>query len=332
MLPIGPNPNHYENQINPCPDLSILGRSNNTDPPPGMDCHVPPDNQNNIGEQGAADWLNDNLVQNLGNGAANNCDPMQAGKIVNDPAEQIDQNIVYRYSKALRGTDEAVMDLFRNIVVIDEEGKAHNIPIIWATQERAVAAILQQNVRKDETLVVDRIKLPMLAISSTGYELDATRYTYHQAVRYIEAYTGSSPIKAPKYQNRETLFGVSRGIPINVSYTMYAWTMQLEDMNQILEQIVTKFSLVAYIKVRGVLQEVIVKLDSIANNLETEPGDQALRVIKFQFGLTAQTYVPLPVKQYDSLIKVVKADIVDSVDEATITEVLAKIEETAPIL
>ena len=86
MLPIGPNPNHYENQINPCPDLSILGRSNNTDPPPGMDCHVPPDNQNNIGEQGAADWLNDNLVQNLGNGAANNCDPMQAGKIVNDPA------------------------------------------------------------------------------------------------------------------------------------------------------------------------------------------------------------------------------------------------------
>jgi hypothetical protein len=103
-------------------------------------------------------------------------------------------------------------------------------------------------------------------------------------------------------------------------------------MNQILEQIVTKFSLVAYIKVRGVLQEVIVKLDSIANNLETEPGDQALRVIKFQFGLTAQTYVPLPVKQYDSLIKVVKADIVDSVDEATITEVLAKIEETAPIL
>mgnify|MGYP003339791720 FL=1 len=217
-----------------------------------------------------------------------------------------------------------------DLVVIDEDGKAHQVPIIWATQERAVAAILQQNVRKDETLVVDRIRLPMLAISATGYEFDARRYTYHQALSYVEAYTGASPTKGPKYSNRETLFGVARGIPINITYTLYAWTMQLEDMNQILEQIVTKFSLVAYIKVRGVLQEVIVKLDSIASNLETEPGDAALRVIKFQFGLTAETFVPMPAKLYDSVIKVVKADIVNSVEESTITEVLAKIEEIAP--
>jgi len=329
MLPIGPNPNQYEKQINPCPDPSLLGRSNNQDPPPGMDCHVKPDNQNNVGDNGAADWLRDNFVNNLGNGAANNCDPMQAGKIVNDPASEVNENTIYRYSKSLRGTDEGVMDLFRNIVVIDEDGKAHQVPIIWATQERAVAAILQQNVRKDETLVVDRVRLPMLAISATGYEFDTKRYTYHQALSYVEAYTGASPTKGPKYANRETLFGIARGIPINITYTLYAWTMQLEDMNQILEQIVTKFSLVAYIKVRGVLQEVIVKLDSIASNLEVEPGDAKLRVIKFQFGLTAETFVPMPAKIYDSVIKVVKADLVNSVEESTITEVLAKIEESA---
>jgi hypothetical protein len=108
--------------------------------------------------------------------------------------------------------------------------------------------------------------------------------------------------------------------------------MQLEDMNQIFEQIVTKFSLVAYIKVRGVLQEVIVKLDSIASNLNTEPGDAAQRVIKFQFGLTAETFVPMPAKIYDSLIKVVKTDLVNSVDEDKITKVIAKIEEMAPRL
>ena len=332
MIPFGPDINNYDKSINPCPDLGLLGKSNNTDPPPGMDCHVPPDNQNNIGEEGAADWLRENFVNNTGNGAANNCDPMQAGKIINDVDPKLNDNTVYRYSKALRGTDEGVMDLFRNVVVINEEGKAINVPIIWATQERAVAAILQNNVRKDETLVVDRIKLPMLAISSTGYEFDSARYTYHQALRYVNAYQGATDQTRHRFENKDTLFGVSRGIPINISYTMYAWTMQLEDMNQILEQIVSKFSLVAYIKVRGVLQEVIVKLDSIASNLETEPGDQALRVIKFQFGLTAQTYVPLPVKQYDSLIKVVKADIVNSVDDDTITQVLAKIEEIAPEL
>lgn len=289
-----------------------------------------PDNQNNVGDHGAADWLRDNFVNNMGNGAANNCDPMQAGKIINDITNDVSQNTIYRYSKALRGTDEGVMDLFRNIVVIDEDGKAHQVPIIWATQERAVAAILQQNVRKDETLVVDRIKLPMLAISATGYEFDANRYTYHQALNYVEAYTGNSPVKGAKFANRDVLFGVSRGIPINITYKLYAWTMQLEDMNQIFEQIVTKFSLVAYIKVRGVLQEVIVKLSTIASNLETEPGDAKLRVIKFQFDLTAETFVPMPAKLYDSLIKVVKADLVNSVDESTITEVISKIEEIAP--
>ena len=261
-------------------------------------------------------------------GAANNADPMQAGKIVNDVDGKIDDNTVYRYSKAVRGTDEGVMDLFRDIVVIDEDGKAIKVPIIWGTQERAVAAILQQNVRKDETIVVDRIKLPMLAISSTGYSFDANRYTYHQALRYLNAYTGSSKFDRNLPDNKSTVFGVSRGIPLNIEYTLYAWTMQLEDMNQILEQIVTKFSLVAYIKVRGVLQDVIVKLDSIGNNLETEPGDQALRVIKFQFGLTAETYVPMPIKRYDSLIKVFKGDIVDAVEFDSITSVISRIRES----
>lgn len=332
MLPIGPDPNRYEKQLNPCPDQSILGRSNNQDPPPGMDCHIQPDNQNNIGNDGTGDWLRDNFVNNLGNGAANNCDPMQAGKIINDVTSEVSSNTIYRYSKSLRGTDEAVMDLFRNIVVIDEDGKAHQVPIIWATQERAIAVILQKNVRKDETLVVDRINLPMLAISATGYEFDSKRYTYHQALDYVDVYTGKPPTKGPKYQNRDTVFGISRGIPINITYTMYAWTMCLEDMNQIFEQIVTKFSLVAYLKVRGVMQEVIVRLDSIASNLETEPGDAKPRVVKFQFAMTAETYVPMPAKIYDSLIKSVKADLVNSTDESTITEVLAKIEEIGPQL
>ena len=102
--------------------------------------------------------------------------------------------------------------------------------------------------------------------------------------------------------------------------------MQLEDMNQILEQIVTKFSPIAYIKVRGVLWEVIVKLDSIANNLETEPGDQALRVIKFQFGLTAQTYVAQPITRNKAVLKT-KIEVVNSLDEEQISEVLHRLEE-----
>jgi len=79
--------------------------------------------------------------------------------------------------------------------------------------------------------------------------------------------------------------------------------MYIEDMNQILEQILLKFSPVAYIRVRGVTWEIQCKLDSIANNLDTEPGDQAIRVIKFQFNITAETYISQPIARRKAVLK-----------------------------
>lgn len=324
MKPIGPDPNGYDPVLNSCQEQSPLYRSENTDPPPGF-CEQPPDNQNKNGDLDTS-WFDDFLDKKINLGTSNNADPMQAGSIVNE-MDRTNSTTIYRYSKSIRATDEAVMDLFRDIVVIDDDGQAHPVPIIWATQERAVAAVVQNNVRKDETLVVDRIRLPMLAISATDYSIDPARYTYHKAVHYIRDLKGRPSFTASERYENDTVFGVTRGIPLNVGYTMYAWTMQLEDMNQILEQIVTKFSPIAYIKVRGVLWEVSVKLDSIANNLETEPGDAALRVIKFQFSMTAETYVGQPIVRNKAVLKT-KIDFVNSLNEAEITEVIKRIEDT----
>lgn len=257
-------------------------------------------------------------------GKANLCDPMQTGQIVNDPKKF---NTIYRYSKALRGTDEAVMDIFKNLVVIDEDGKAHPVPIIWGTQEKAVAAIVQDNVRKDNSLVVDRIKLPILAISSTDYQFNQSRYIYHRAIDYLRSSNNNKPgfTYSEKYQ-KDTIFGVAKGMPVDVSYTLYAWTLYIEDMNQILEQIILKFSPVAYIKVRGVNWEVQVKLDSIANNLETEPGDQALRVVKFMFNLTAETYIPQPIVRKKSILDT-KVEITDMDGQETLSEIEETVKE-----
>jgi hypothetical protein len=325
MKPIGPNPNQFDKTLNSCEDLSSLGRSENIDPPPGF-CEQPADNQNNENLDPADSWFDDFLDKKVGLGSANNADPMQAGKIVNDTGTQ-NQNTIYRYSKSIRATDEAILDLFRDIVVIDDDGKAHPVPIIWATQERAIAAVVQNNVRKDNTIVVDRIRLPMLAVSSTDFSIDTNRYTYHKAVHYLRDLTGKPSFTASERYEKDTVFGVTRGLPLNIGYTMYAWTMQVEDMNQILEQIINKFSPVAYIKVRGVLWEVQVKLDSIANNLNTEPGENALRVVKFQFGLTAETYVGQPITKNKAVLKT-KVDFVNSLNEAEITEVIKRLEES----
>jgi hypothetical protein len=97
-------------------------------------------------------------------------------------------------------------------------------------------------------------------------------------------------------------------------------------MNQILEQVLLKFSPVAYIRVQGVHNwETIVRMDSIANNLDTEPGDQQLRVVKFQFGMTAETYVPQPIIRNKSVLAE-EIDFVNRVDDSDITEVIGRLE------
>jgi len=316
--------NHNQKSLNEC-EVGFQSVPN-LDPPPPY-CEHDPDSMNKraVNDQ-SLNWLKDTTNKKIGLGSQALCDPMQKGHVINDGT---DRNTIYRYSKSKRACDEAMQDLFRDLVVIDEDGKAHPIPIIWGTQEKAVAAILLDNVRKDETLVVDRIRLPMLAIIDSDIQMNLDRYVYHKALDYMNHLR---PDNKPGFTinekyDRDTIFGVAKGIPVDIGYTLTAWTLYVEDMNQILEQIITKFSQTAYIRVSGVPYEVIVKLESIANNGDYEPGDQAVRVIKYEFNLTAQTYIPQPIQRKKAVLKT-RIEFVDGLKDEEITEVLARLEES----
>lgn len=274
-------------------------------------------------------WLEDATQSKLGQGASALCDPQQTGHIINEQGmSPPNRNVLYRYAKSIRGTDEAVKDLFRDIVVIDENGKAHNIPIIWGTQEKAAAYILQENVRKDESLVVDRIRLPLLAIHNSDFNFNQNRYIYHKAIDYLRDRSNNMRpglASSEKYE-RDTIFGVTRGIPVDIGYNLYAWTMYEEDMNQILTQILTKFSPIAYIRVKGISWEIGVKLAGIANNVNYEPGDKAFRVFKYQFSLTAESFVAQPIVRRKSVLRT-RIEMTDSSNEEDITEVLSVLEQ-----
>ena len=276
-------------------------------------------------------WLEDATQSKLGQGAAALCDPQQTGHIINDQGgglEPPNRNTVYRYAKSLRGTDEAVKQLFEDIIVLDESGKAHSIPIIWATQEKAVAYILQEHVRKDESLVVDRIRLPMLAIYSSEYKFNQDRYVYHKAIDYLRAQRSDwkPGFTVNERYQRDTIFGISKGIPIDVGYTLFTWTLYEEDMNQILTQIITKFSPMAYIRVRGISWEIGVKLNSIANNVDIEPGDKKTRVFKYQFSLTAESFIAQPIVRKKAVLKT-RVEFTDSLEDEDVTEVLTRLEQ-----
>jgi hypothetical protein len=316
--------NHPEKKLHDCNDNSPIQSNPITDSIPNQ-CNPEPSLKSS--NDASFGWLEEASNKKYGLGHDATCDPIQTGQIVED-IKKPSRDAVYRYSKSIRGCDEAMLDLFNNIVVLDEDGKAHKVPIIWGTQERAVAWILQDNTRKDGSTVVERIRLPAMAIYGSGIEFDQSRFTYHRAIDYLrELRPDSKPgfTTKEKYE-RDTVFGVSRGIPINKTYTLLVWTMFMEDIDQILEQIFLKFSPIAYITVRGVKWETAVTLDSVANNVDYEPGDQNQRVIKYEINLTAKTYIPQPIIRKKSVLKT-KVDLYNNVEEDKITDVLGRLED-----
>lgn len=140
---------------------------------------------------------------------------------------------VFRYSKFFRRADEATMDEFRGIITLDETGKAHKVPIIWATHDRVAAYVLAD---KDK----DTLRLPVLNLFRGDLFFSDKIYAY---------------------------------------YHLTARTLYEEDMNQILEQVVTKF----HPKFKNAVGEY--SLQSIINNLYpggsnaciVERGDRAMR-------------------------------------------------------
>ena len=326
MKPINPG-NHPIKGLNECEPISPL-QEDREDDRINPTCPTDPDREDSLKDHPAdLGWLSEAANRKVGLGQPGNCDPIQTGQIIED-VKKPNRDVLYRYAKGIRGADEAMLKLFNDLCVIDEDGKAWPVPIIFGTQEKAVQFILADNVRKDNSLVVDRIRLPMLAIYQSDLQFDQTRYTYHKALDYLGRYRPDFKpgLNIKEKYERDTVFGVARGLPVNITYNLLAWTFYLEDIDQITEQVLLKFSPVAYIRVRGVSWETIVSLDSIANNIEFEPGDKQQRVIKYQFNLTTQTYIPQPIARKKAVLKM-RTDIYDAVDENEITEVLGRLEE-----
>lgn len=323
MKPVNPG-NHPNKSLNECNPISPLQQDIEKDPVPPFCGDQDPNLKNPERDLLAA--LIDASTKKVGIGKAANCDPIQSGSIMLDPANP-NRQYIPRYSKAIDGCDEAMKDLFSNLIVLDDDGRPHPIPIIWASQERAIAWIVQDNARKDKSLVLDRIRLPMLSIWGGEFSMDPARYTYHMA-RYIPRDANGKPsavINEGRHA-KDTVFGFTRGLPVNRTFTLYAWTSFQADMNQIIEQVVKRSFPETNIRIRGVTWESTVKLESMSNNLNIEVGDKAKRVLKFQFNLSVQTYIPQDIARYKAVLQT-SVDMFNSSELDEITEVYTRLEE-----
>ena len=166
----------------------------------------------------------------------------------------------------------------------------------------------------------------MMAINFDDADFNFERYIYPQAINYVRDKQGRPGFVANEGgRERSTVFGIGPGLPILITYTMWAWTRYEEDMLQIIEQVLPKISPMGYISVRGVHWETVVKLDSSGGNMDNEPGDQAERVLKYQWNMTVETYIPQPIKRNKAVLNI-KTDMALTTNEGDFEEVIDKSE------
>lgn len=250
-------------------------------------------------------------------GSAFHCDPKTTGEIVNSINKNPNRKIINKYPLAVKSLVEGMEDLFSNIVVLDEEGNQHKVPILFASRERAVDFITQENVRKDNTGVVDRITLPIMSLWMNSFAFASDRYTYHWAEMFFNE-------RMSELRKDDTAFKQSRGIPVDIGFQLDAWTYFIEDMLQILESVALKFSPIAYIRTRGNKWITAVKLDSIDQNVDLEPGNTNLRMIKFTFNFTAEHYIPQPASRYKTVLQE-RIDITNGLEDRDVTDFISRI-------
>lgn len=314
-------------QLNPCNPFNA--------PPPDLNRDLPPPfcGPQSVPSQKEVPLIQDQCREKKGVGQSALCDPQAMGHIHKDQGgDDPRREVITRYSRALRGADEAVRDMFTDVICIDDDDRIHRVPILIKPPERAVAWMFQENVRKDPTLVVGRVRLPVLSLYRSGISPAPSRYVYHKA---IDWYRRLRPDGKPGLavaeggKKRAVVLGSSIGIPVDLNYDLTAWAMYDEDMNQIAEQVLGKFSLVGYIRVQGVNVEQVVKLNSVQNASEAEPGDKGQRIIKYTFSLTAEGYIPQPIVRRRAILDVRIDSLLLGLTDGEVQAVIGRLQELA---
>jgi len=182
-----------------------------------------------------------------------------------------------RYDVALNGCDQAVLQMFSDVVV-EWEGKALTIPAIYGTQEDAVAYVLQEGEGADGK--VARVHLPLVAVWSSRCCENPGRHRTH-----LDA--------AGQGYSRDD--GTLPTVAVDVHYSIWAWTMHGSDIEQISAQIMKKLEGGALVQEAGVPWRTAVKLCTVANNLASNGKPTGSPPIyKYQFDLIAETFLCLP--------------------------------------
>lgn len=159
----------------------------------------------------------------------------------------------------LKLCDEIVLEEFKELSIVNDKGESFLVPIVFETDEKAIMAFTMLNETNEDGLVVDRIQLPYMNLYTVGY----------------------TPLE-------------SGGFTVN--YCLHVYTVFVEDINQIVEQILVKFRPTMITSKLG--YRLPITLESIANNLDPvevqalkgfPKPEKHIRIVKYEFNLVLTT-------------------------------------------
>jgi hypothetical protein len=94
-----------------------------------------------------------------------------------------ESKILHTWAKWLRDNDGITMDLFRDIVILDNEAKHHYVPILWASDEKVVTIInLNEGIIKLPIMNLQRGDFDCVPVSEKNY---GVKINYHLTVRTL---------------------------------------------------------------------------------------------------------------------------------------------------
>jgi hypothetical protein len=202
-----------------------------------------------------------------------------------------------RYERFFTRLDRAIVLVFSDMEILDQSEVPLRVPTIFGTQEKIAYAIFGETTAQDPARY-KRVRLPICAVQPTDdISIDLSRYVYHEAKWW--RFGGSEK------REDDVIFGEATGIPVDRGYQFTIHTRYVEDMNQLLEIALQRFSSTIEIRLGSSPLTTQVIFDGCTTNFSEDRDAEKVHLYRAVISMTAKSYIPQPVRRAKTVHKVV---------------------------
>jgi len=182
-----------------------------------------------------------------------------------------DENV----SQIFKETLESLINIFSDVVYIDEEFNTKEVPCWGGSMDRVVAKL-----KKEANTI-----LPVMSLVRLSNKTDEDRRRYGSLIVY-EKYWDKQKARAVRVASLPP-------VPVNISYRLSVWSKYQEDMDHITEQVHRRFNpdIEIYTKYNSTTKAYLVQESS---EPPAKLADGENRVIRKTFEIEVQSFIPSP--------------------------------------